>query len=74
MLSSNVQSMDFMAWLLWMMRPLNGCSTPVLRSAVAKQWIATLTTRSNNDEVDKNEVKQDEFLADFASKLETIAN
>jgi len=57
-----------------MMRPLNGCSTPVLRSAVAKQWIATLTTRSNNDEVDKNEVKQDEFLADFASKLETIAN
>jgi len=41
---------------------------------VAKQWIATLTTRSNNDEVDKNEVKQDEFLADFASKLETIAN
>ena len=55
MLSSNVRSidlpMDYTAWRLWMMRQLNGCSTPAPRSGAAKQ--RTATTRSNDEEATK---------------------
>jgi len=52
MFSSNVQPidhlMDYMAQQFWTMRQSNGCSTPTLRSSVAKQWIER--TCSNDEE------------------------
>ena len=52
MLSSNVQSidlpMDCMAWRFWMMRQLNGYSTPAPRSSAAKQWFEQLARKKKN--------------------------
>jgi len=49
MLTSNVQSIDLptdcMAWRLWTMRQLNGCSTPAPRSSAAMQWFQQLAQK-----------------------------
>ena len=56
LLYSNVQSIDLLtdctAWWFWMMRQLNGCSTPAPRSSAAKQWLKDLAqTMTSVDQV-----------------------
>ena len=55
MLYLNVQSIDLPInctdWQFWMMRQLNGCSTPPLRSSVGKQWFEELAQRTSRPHI-----------------------
>ena len=55
MSSSNVQSIDLPTdctdWRFWTMRQPNGCSTPALKSSVAKQWMEEELTQKEEGSI-----------------------